>query len=214
MLFSAMINHVRSAQAIQGGIRLGYYYCRFQNDTEGELSLILRRWLTQISDKNDVPKRLQELHNSCHDSYPPRDPTSEELEQVLLEVLQAYGALKSPRKNMHDPEEENKIFLLIDALDEVPIDDGQNVEVLDMLHRIANENLPNVFILATSRDRADIGEYLRRDFGEMRMDYDAIDEEIGAYVPCVIKSSPRLNRQSAQTKDAITKRLVTEAKGM
>jgi hypothetical protein len=70
-------------------VRLGYYYCRVQNDTSDDLSLILRRWLAQISNKDMVHESIKALYNVCHESYPPRDPTSVELEEALLASLQA-----------------------------------------------------------------------------------------------------------------------------
>jgi hypothetical protein len=71
-----------------------------------------------------------------------------------------------------------------------------------------------VSILATSREHADIAEYLKLDFVSVSMDYKAIDHEIAAYVPQAINSIPRLQRQSVEVKHAITTRLVSQAKGM
>jgi hypothetical protein len=201
------VHYLQSLQRTGKRLRIGYYYCRSQSDAEVELTVVLRRWLAQICDKNEIPVQLQELFDSCHDSYPPRDPTTDELEVVFVGVLK-LGA---------QPDTSNtqaKIILLLDALDELPRKDGQNTEVLDLLHRIAMEKLPHVSILVTSRDRADIREYLTPIFQDLCMDYQAINEDIGLYVPRAIESSPRLRRQSPEIKEAITDRLVGEARGM
>jgi hypothetical protein len=107
-----------------------------------------------------------------------------------------------------------KIFLLADALDELSDDHSKNGEVFDMLRRVARESFRNIFILATSRDRADIGEYLKPTFDDLEIDYDAVNDEIGLYVLRAIESSPRLDRQSPEIKEAIRSRLADEANGM
>jgi hypothetical protein len=200
VLFSAII---RQIQGLQPSQRLGYYYCRFQNDNSEELSLILRRWLVQTCDRANVPKALQDVHKTCHQYYPPTEPTTEELEEALLESLRTYT------ETSHQ-----KVYLLVDALDELTIDDGQNVEVLDMLCRLSDARLPNVHLLAVSRDWPEIGEYLMPSFNELEIDYNAVDEEIRAFVPRAIASSPRLRRQSQETKVRIENRLVEQANGM
>jgi hypothetical protein len=58
-----------------------------------------------------------------------------------------------------------------------------------------------------------IAEYRGEAFAGMSVDYDAIDDEIAAFVPRAIEGIPRFRNQSEDLKQAITKRLVSEAKG-
>jgi hypothetical protein len=207
VLFSAIVKHLQTiATTKEQSISLGYYYCRVQNDTHDDLNLVLRRWLAQISDKFAVPKCLQKLHDACHAQYPPQDPTSEELEAAFIEVIKAHSSDNATGNR--------KTFLLIDALDELSLNEGQSDEILDMLHRIAGMSLAGISILATSREHAAIAEYLAPEYVGISVDYDAIDREIAAYVPRAIDGIPRLKRQSPEVRDAITARLVSEAKGM
>jgi hypothetical protein len=207
VLFSAIIRHIQSPLVSSTQrVRLGYYYCRFQNDTHDDLSVILRRWLAQISDKMSVPTCLQALHDTCHAQYPPRDPTSDELEDALLTILYEHSSRGSPTQDI--------IFLLIDALDEVSLTDGQSDEILEMLRRLASFKLSGISLLATSRDHAVISEYIGEAFAGISVDYDAVDEEIASFVPRTIEGIPRFRNQPEDLKQAITKRLVSEAKGM
>jgi hypothetical protein len=47
----------------------------------------------------------------------------------------------------------------------------------------------------------------------MSVDYDTIDDEVAAFVPRAIEGIPRFRNQSEDLRQAITKRLVSEAKG-
>ena len=206
-MFSAVVQQLLSIPTADCSIAVAYYYCRFQNDTHDDLSLILRRWLAQISDKLEISQGLKELHDACHEHYPPRDPTSSELEKALLECL----AERTRRSSSVDTK---RTYLLIDALDELSLEDGQSDEILDMVRRIASMNLGGVSILATSREHAIVAEYLASDFTRISADYQAIDQEIAAHIPRMIATSFRLRRQPNEVKDAITERLVSEANGI
>lgn len=214
VLFSAIVKYIESSRAVHNRTCLGYYYCRFQNESDGQLTLILRRWIAQVCDKNLIPESLQGLYRSCHDVYPARNPTSEELEDVLLDILRNRNEENAGAADFQDPDNPQKILLLADALDEISEDHSKNGEVFGLLSRIARESFRNVFILATSRDRADIGEYLKPTFDDLEIDYDAVNDEIGLYVLRAIRSSPRLARQSQEIKEAIRSRLADQANGM
>jgi hypothetical protein len=205
VLFSAIVKHIQSLSTTkEQRTSLGYYYCRFQNDTHDDLNLILRRWLVQLSDKFAVPSCLQTLHDAC-DGYPPRDPTSDELEAALIEILEMRSSGYASGLG--------RTVLLVDALDELSLRGGQSDEILDMLRRIASMNLAGISILATSREHATIAEHLS-EYVRIAVDYDAVDREIAVYVPRAIDRIPRLKRQPIEIRDAITTRLVSEAKGM
>jgi hypothetical protein len=186
---------------------LGYYYCRFQEENAGEVNLMLRKWLVQLCDVSDIPKALRDLYDSCHEGYPATEPTSNELEQTIFDVLRAYDDNLSARHGYRP-----KVFLLVDALDEVL--DVERAEVLLMLQRISRAGLRNIFLLAVSRDWPLIEEYLRPEFEDLEIDYRSVDDEIRSYVPRAISSTPTLHRQSQKTQDRITARLVEQANGM
>ncbi|PSN60755.1 hypothetical protein BS50DRAFT_578933 [Corynespora cassiicola Philippines] len=214
VMFSAVVSYIESSRVLDNRIRLGHYYCRFQDEDDNELTLILRRWIAQICYKVTPPGSLNNLHRLCHDVYPPRNPTSEELEAVLLGILRSQDSEEKSSENIRDIESQEKIFLLIDALDELTEAHGRNEEVFRFLNRLARANLRNVFILVTSRDRPDIRLYLQPNFCRLEVDYDAVNKDISLYVLETLRATPRLNSLSKEVKEAIRKRLADQANGM
>ncbi len=214
VLFSAIVSHIQSSRTLHTRPHLGYYYCRFQNEGDGEHALLLRRWIAQICDKDPLPESLQGLYRSCHDVYPARIPTSEELEDVLLDILRTCNEENTCAADYQSVDNQPKTFLLVDGLDELSEDYSNNEEVFSVLSRIACENFCNVFILVTSRDRVDIRDYLKPSFDDLEIDYGAVNDEISLYVLRAVASTPRLNRQSDETKEAIRARLADQANGM
>lgn len=207
VLFSTVVDHIYTLPTDQRSRKLiAYHYCRFQNDTNDDLHWILRRWIAQISATDAPHVCIQALHQACHATFPSREPTLTELQDVIFTILESEDLSVSGQGS--------QVFLLIDALDELSLGENQIDEVLDFLRRLTKRGHKGLSVLVTSRERAVIADYLEPVFVSVSMDYDKIDQEIALYVTRSLESIPRLARQSSETRSAVITRLKSEAKGM
>lgn len=127
----------------------GFFFFDFMNAGKSNERSLLSSLIVQLSGQSndlfDVPLRLYSSHRN--DSQP---PSVRELTQCLEEMLRAAS--------------EVPIYIIIDALDECPFTNGQSSprqQVLDLVKKFVELNLPNLRVCVTSRPEADIQATLR-----------------------------------------------------
>jgi hypothetical protein len=169
---------------------------------------------------------LQTLYLECQKAYPAKIPTNNQLSVTLIDILQGLTSLDSSSLNSNwkassflsttnpIPREAKGVFLLIDALDEIP--EHQREDVFDFLNNLAAKRLPQVRILLTSRDEPSIRENLTDpiQWPSTPIDTIAVETDIDRYVRRILSSHHSLRRQSADSKEAIISRLVKDSNGM
>jgi hypothetical protein len=142
---------------------------------------------------------LESLYQKCHQVYPPRSPTANDLTTVLVSTLQSYRS---------------ETYFIIDALDEVPRDDRDSV--IRFLEKMTSLKLNNFHLLVTSRNEPDLQQSFTYPvpWSEEMMEETAVNRDIGLYVSRILEHSPLLRHQDEVVKRLIRKRLVNEGRGM
>ena len=109
---------------------------------------------------------------------------------------------------------ETSVYLLIDALDELPWEDKD--DVFDVLEALAEPSFPRIHLLITSRDRAYIRDALAEplNWQEITIEEHIVQEDIRRYVSRTINTDRRLRSLSAPLRQAIFKRVGDESRGM
>lgn len=157
--------------------------------------------MVQLSPPSQISEPLQSLFNLCNDVYPPKTPTFSELKDCLRNVVKLYA-------------EKTDVYLLIDALDEIPLESRD--DVFDILDAIADQQLSHLHLLVTSRDHADIRQALTKplDWSEVVVEEHLVQADIGRYVSNTIEGDRRLRSLNSNMKQEILQRVAVEGGGM
>jgi hypothetical protein len=151
----------------------------------------------------DVPQPIVELYQRCHQTFPTRAPTLLQLQNTMQKVLAQI--LKT-----------DKVYLVIDALDEVPRG-VQRDKLLEFVSQLPNFGTDRFRVLVTSRNENDIQDALGgSDTGWMDLPIapEHINQDIERYVNEGIEKHRSLKRQSDSTKALIREKLIQNANGM
>jgi hypothetical protein len=156
----------------------------------------LRSILAQlVSEVSLIPEEVQKLYDSYGKTQPPLDV----LKLAFKSIIQISG----------------KTFLIIDALDECPANDGIREQLCNILVEICKWSIPDLHILATSRKVAGIEETLA-EIGTLTMvpiQNSKVNADIRLYVKSQIAGNSKLRRW-AEKIDDIETTLVEKSNGM
>lgn len=158
---------------------------------------MLRSILRQLSaNEPQVSLAVQGLYNRCKESG--YKPSKNDLELVLIDTVKTLG---------------KEVYILLDALDEVPEDGRKRAEVLQHVTTMLRHGLGNLHVLATSRDELDIRTSLGSlSNGGTLIETSEVDCDIAKYVRTSLQAwSAALPRE---TEELIEKRLSEGAHGM
>jgi hypothetical protein len=178
--------------------KLAYFYCDYKQSSTHEPGNILRSLIKQIG------LRSEESFTILKDFWKARGGSKDNPELAL-----SPAELKQLLRSMAMPI--NKLFLVIDALDEC-IDTRS--EVLDALKNLHISKEENIRVLYTSRNEIDIQQALTT-FTEVKIEAQSVDLEL--YVASEIQArsqSGQLRIKDPLLKAEIMERLVNEAQGM
>jgi hypothetical protein len=142
-----------------------------------------------------IPEEVQKLY----DSYGKTQPPSDVLKSAFRSIIKVSG----------------KTFLIIDALDECPANDGIREQLCNILVEICKWSIPDLHILATSRKEADIEETLAK-IGTLTVvpiQNLEVDADIRLYVKSQIANDDQLRRRAERIPDIETT-LVEKSHGM
>jgi hypothetical protein len=226
ILCSSIIQKTLETATENEGSRVCFFYCSFQDHSRQGLGAILRSFIAQFCAADYIPAPLQNLYMECQKTYPPKIPTNNQLSATLISIFEGLrysegsssdsnGKTSSPLSTINpDPSKAKKAFLFIDALDEIPED--QREEVFEFLNSLAGKRLTHVRVLLTSRDEPSIKENLTDliPWPSAPIDTIAVEADIDRYVRRILSSHHSLRRQSADSKEAIISRLVKDSNGM
>jgi hypothetical protein len=155
VLFSVIIKTILDFQtSTASNYTLSYFYCQYGKGAQHELAPILRTLIAHLCPRGAVPSGLQKLYDRNCNKFPPGVATDEELKRTLVAILQELRP-GSPPTGSSDEVQERKSFILIDALDELPLGTSRH-EIIQFLDELARLHLPRLHILAISRDESDI----------------------------------------------------------
>jgi len=105
------------------------------------------------------------------------------------------------------------IFLLIDALDELPLGTSRD-QIIEFLDEVASQRIPHLHILATSRDESDITLGLNSWDPPLKIDKNKVIEDMRLFVTNQVGKDSKLCGLPTATKEGIIRRLVDEGNGM
>jgi hypothetical protein len=122
-----------------------------------------------------------------------------ELTATLSEILGSFGS----------------IYLILDALDECPLDGGERERLLSAIHEIHNWSNERIHMLATSRREVDIERKLVPLLIEQPICIDSalVDEDIKVHVRSQLTAS-RFSNWPANIKQEVELELTAQANGM
>jgi Cdc6-like AAA superfamily ATPase len=193
VLSSIIIDHIEQTFPNQDEVVITYLFCDYrQQHTLVDLYLALLRQAVQ--QKSSIPERIRSFYkkHSAKSANPSKDVILDELRHVLASCTRA--------------------FVVIDALDECPISDGNHAvrhSFLRELVRLQNEEGFN--LLATSRQDQEIAAHFE---GSASVEIQASSEDIQYYVDVRLDDLPSFVRKREKLKQAIKDSITEAAKEM
>ncbi|KAK0644310.1 ankyrin repeat-containing domain protein [Cercophora newfieldiana] len=178
---------------------LAYFYFDFQRPAEHGVDPMLRSLLRHIcAGTEGIPAEIQELYAKHHPKG--SQPGVMELEIALFGILDNLG---------------KEIYIILDALDEVPDTKNKRPEILKLLRRLVESGRPNLHILATSRDEVDIHSCLAPlSNGGISIQSSTVDADIQKYVRSCLEDDDRLQKLPRDMKEMVESTLGEKSKGM
>lgn len=174
---------------------MAYFYFSFTDAAKQQCSNMLSSLLTQIASQVDLtPDCLASLHRAYQRSNPPK-----------ADVKRCLHTLFNETPIHH-------VYVLIDALDEIPDTDGRE-EACKILEELSQH--PKVHILTTSRREHDITEYMSEcnSITDISIQNSEVDHDIQLYVRERLKADKKLKKWSTLHSE-IERVLSAQADGM
>jgi len=213
VLFSSIVQSIRGTQHTVGSTSSSaHFYCLYRKGTQHDLALILRTFIAQLCPRDHIPDILEEFYDHHSSRFPPSVPLADELKDILHALVgkpeQAPGHFSKDERHQSEPK-----YLLIDALDELPWGSSRD-SIITYLDELAGMCIPNLHILATSRNEYDIRARLHSWPSTLAIDKQKVAEDIRLYVTSQINKHQEMSRQKEAIKELIIRRLVDEGNGM
>jgi hypothetical protein len=180
---------------------LAFFYCDFRDDKKKDRRGLLSSLLVQLCDQsNSYCDILSDFYVANRRGS--RYPSDGAILQCIHRMLKLSG--------------EAPVFIVVDALDELPNTTGipsSRDEVLNLLEEFIRLNIPNLHICVTSRPEADIRLVLDRlalrsislhgENGQM--------EDIVEYIRSVVTTDPKMRRWKTVDKELVIDTLTQES---
>jgi hypothetical protein len=216
VLFSSIVNFIyNTQQSLALANSSAFFYCLYRKGAQHDLSLILRTLIAQFCPQDHIPSPLQKLFERHRKKFPPGLASDDELKETLLAILRNSGSDSRaiPKSaDWQDTRAKDK-FILIDALDELPLGSSRD-HIIGYLNELASMHLPNLHILATSRNESDISDGLHSWDPPLIIDRGKVAQDIKLYVTNEIRKDYELSKQKDTIKQLIMRRLVDDGNGM
>ena len=158
---------------------LAFFYFSFTDAKTQDIVEMLCSLIKQICCRRpDTPHSVESLTEYKEKGHRPYRKT---LEKTLLDTIQGFS----------------RVYIVLDALDECPSENGEREKLLDGLSRILNEGSQNLHLLCTSRRIADIDtalEPVASSHSNIKIDLsaqkEAVDRDIGLYIDNCFDTQP------------------------
>ncbi|KAI9838432.1 MAG: hypothetical protein M1837_002487 [Sclerophora amabilis] len=191
ILSSIVIADMQNVCNKQNG-KIAYFYFTFDDRERATVECMLRSILAEfIREGASCSEALQKIYAQK------LKPTVETLIQELIGIVQT--------------DRDSSFSVILDALDEC----SERMKLLDALSEVAEQEMPNLHLLMTSRIERDIEDALRPLVThKIPIIDDKVDCDVRCYVRTRLTREPKLTRWSSDVKDDIEAALVSGAKGM
>jgi hypothetical protein len=141
---STAIEHIQNYCRKEATVAMAYWYFTFTDKNKQSTFNFLKSVIIQLySRRVDTPLLLQTAYTECANGT--LQPSPEMLSNLLKAVIDGF----------------DDVFLILDALNEVPRTDDERANLLDEIHKICAFREDSIHILATSRKEIDIEEALQ-----------------------------------------------------
>ena len=190
ILCSTIVNNIYKHTASLAHSALAFYYFDFSNQIKAQASSCLRSIVLQIAQRSSDITALNNLHRV----YATGTPPSDELLEVLRQMLQSF----------------QRVYIVLDALDECT----EQEELFDLLTKMRLWHVESLCILVTSRDEPDIRNALNpTKEQEALLQNSSVDEDIVFHIAETLKKDRKLQEWSEMFPE-IEESLTKGAKGM
>jgi hypothetical protein len=176
---------------------VAFFYFSFNDTRKQQADNLLCSIIAQLAAQSPYfSNDMQKLYQSYHSGQPPLDA----LKITLRSILEQHGDK----------------YIIIDALDECPSQEGKRGQLCALLLEISNWDLPHVHILTTSRLEPDIEEVFAQipNISRVPIQNARVDADIRQYVEAQLVKIPRLASWRLQLREEIRESLVEGAHGM
>jgi hypothetical protein len=183
---------------------ISIFYFDFRDRGKQDVRDLLSSILIQLSGQSDKFSKVLSSLFTDHD-----DGTRQPSEDMLMECL----------KSMLELPGQGPLYLVIDALDECPNSSGyptQREQVLAVLQKLIDFQLPQVHFYITSRPEIDIRDVLE----PLAVHIVPLHEQAGQnqdivdYINHFVRSDPKVRRWREEDKQLVIETLTKKAGGM
>ena len=189
---SIVIDHLYAKYQNDASINIAYLYCNFRRQGGQRPVDLLTSLLKQLVQRQpSIPGMLKSLFERHKDQK--TRPSFDEISKVLQSIMTDY----------------QKVFIIIDALDECNVSDGDRAKFLSEVHSLQAKT--GLCLFATSRFIPDI----QKDFQESAMlEIRASRQDVERYLEGHIQRLPSFVSRSPALQDEIKTGIVQAVDGM
>lgn len=194
VLCSTAVEYAYRQRGRESHIGVACFYFTFNDESKQDASAMLRALILQLADQlADGHSVLQHLYDAYKSSTPPPLTFLDYLRQLIKKF--------------------DRVYLLIDALDESPRYD-QRDSVLESIAALREGAPTGLHLLVTSRDETDIRDALGTAIEEVKLKTAGIDNDISKFVAQKLETDPILQRKWHGDQEKIKEALAQRAQGV
>jgi hypothetical protein len=194
ILCSTAIEDVRNTCKQDPDTSFAFFYFSFSDERKQSDGDLLRSLVAQLGWMEPGLSMLRQAYKNARQSVPGPD----ELEKILSASIRSCS----------------KVYLLVDALDECPEDNGTRQSVLARIERLT-QDASNLKIFTTSRELDRIRKSMEALAAEpLRVITRAVDADIQTYLSTELSRDRNLNELSPEVRTLIESTIASQADGM
>lgn len=194
VLCSTAIEDIRAHCQTEVNTGLAVFYFSFSDDQKQTYENLMRSLVAQLGWKEPGLTMLCQAYEKPNVSV----LGAVELEKIFYSSIEAH----------------DKVFLLLDALDECPEAGDIRQKMLERVEGLAQHAL-NLKIFATSRELSDVRESMETlEAKQIAIATRAVDADVGKYVSSELSRDRKLGRLDFDSKVAVEKTIMQKADGM
>jgi len=194
ILSSTAIEDIRDTCEKDADASYAFFYFSFSDERKQSDDDLLRSLVAQLGWRELGLSMLRKAYEDPKQNVPGPD----ELEKILLASIRSCS----------------KVYLLVDALDECPEDNGTRQSVLARIERLTQDT-PNLKIFATSRELDRIRKSMEVLAAEpLRVITRAVDIDIQGYLSAELSRDRNLRELSLEMRTLIESSIASQADGM
>lgn len=194
VLCSTAIEDIRAYSQTTMNTAFAIFYFSFSDDQKQTYENLMRSLVAQLGWKEPGLSMLRQVYKRPNPSRPGVD----ELEKIFCSSIESY----------------DKVFLMLDALDESPEENDIRYNMLNRLERLVH-SAQNISIFTTSREIPALQEAMKSpEIAQINIPIDAVNADIRSYASHEILRDPRFHEFTKQLQTEIVETLSQKADGM